>query len=567
MNEAETITSLTAGFGWQTELAEIEQAFALGTLDVDSIRREFEEELWPNITKTRNWCVEQAKTDARAAILCSKLAGCAGSFLDKERGRQVLIEWREDAVDAIAATLGRRVLPKDVEDDMVHDLMGHLTYLGFLHMANGNMDRARAVLERTLSEGNAYDSHFADKVAFLHLAMVDIRQEKLDDAIANLDKALERAQDGEGAPTRAAAHNLLGVIASSRNDPKTAASEYDQAAVLFEAIGDRSGQGTVLANLSGVLLDLGRRQAAESHLKRAESIAKELNSPSHSALCLVNRARTMIADGCTDSSAILELLDEALSHFTLLGDIPQIRHVGSLIETLLRSALETPTDLSHDQRSYALRRLGELASSRGDRHAQINLMQQLLTEAQLAHDDEDELLALGQLGHANLLQAEYAQAALQLEEALKVLDRFPNRSTLAKAECEIRLSLGQCRRHLDDPDGADHQYSQAQHLATWLGDTEALSRAVGNRALLKVDVGDFDTAIASLTELVATIRASGDLRLTAHARFNLAFAAYRKGDLPNALKEGKEAEAMLDRIGDESADEVRRQMGTWIVQG
>ena len=104
MGHYEVLANLRIGFRWQLQLAELEQSFVSGTETIPAIRRKLEE-LWPNASKNRSWCVERAKTDARTAILCSKLAGCAGHLLEQERGRDVLIEWREDAVEGIARAL------------------------------------------------------------------------------------------------------------------------------------------------------------------------------------------------------------------------------------------------------------------------------------------------------------------------------------------------------------------------------------------------------------------------------------------------------------------------------
>jgi len=102
-----TIVRLRLGFHCQLRLAELEQSFIQGSLPIDQIRDDFERVVWPNAKAMRAWCVGQAKHDVRAAILCSKLAGCAGYLLDQEHGRQLLIQWREDAVEAIAVTCRR----------------------------------------------------------------------------------------------------------------------------------------------------------------------------------------------------------------------------------------------------------------------------------------------------------------------------------------------------------------------------------------------------------------------------------------------------------------------------
>ena len=342
----ELLSRLRAGFRWQTELAELEQSFVRATAKIDEIRQKLVD-LWPNVNLTQSWAAKRAKDDVRAAILCSKLAGCAGRLLEQELGslllmvqggRPLLIRWREEAVEAIAGYLPEGRLPTEVHDDLVHDLLGHLTYLGYLHMANGDMGRARATLERALHEGIAHGNRFAEGVVHLQLAMIAIREEDLDGAEADLRLAIAFAEPADDRNILASSHNLTGVIASNRGKAVEAAAEYGATARLFEELNHRSGAGTAYANRSGVLVDLGRLDEAKQDLERAEAIASALQSQQLTGLCKVNRARLLWVSKGADRAEIVKMLDGALADFRESGDIPQMRRVEKILGELAGSA-------------------------------------------------------------------------------------------------------------------------------------------------------------------------------------------------------------------------------------
>src|SRR5271166_1516591 len=128
---------LMAAFHCQTQLYELEVDFLANRRPYYEIRKDLHK-LWPHAVITFQWCSAASATDVRAAIMCGKLAGVAGSLLQETRGRHLLIEWREAAVVGAMRAIERGGLPDSVEYDMVHDLLGHLTYLGYLHFSNAN---------------------------------------------------------------------------------------------------------------------------------------------------------------------------------------------------------------------------------------------------------------------------------------------------------------------------------------------------------------------------------------------------------------------------------------------
>ena len=87
--------------------------------------------------------------------------------------------------------------------------------------------------------------------------------------------------------------------------------------------------------------------------------------------------------------------------------------------------------------------------------------------------------------------------------------------------------------------------------------------ARGNLGLSLVDRGEPEQAVVELLPLVDSYREQGEYRLTAQARFNLAYAHHHRGDHAAARKLGTEALRELELINDPTAHHVREQLSGW----
>jgi len=565
MSQVADIANLIAAFHCQQRLHALETEFQNSSGSRSSARQALRE-LWPHARKSFYWCAEKKDEDIRAAIACGKMAGVAGHLLEQERGRHQLIEWREIAVQGTERAVARGGLPNNPEFDLVQDLLGHLTYLGYLHYANGNPDRARQVLQRALEVGQEHDRHFADAVALLHLAFVEITAEKLDEGEALLQRALTASAD-DLATMEAPIRLALGVIYGRRNQPAKARAQYDQIIPLFEAANEFSGLCTALINRGGELLDLELRDLARQDFERADHIARELGSPGHIGLIQANLARLHTHEHPEDGASVLDLLRESKDHFAATGDRVQHARIASMMEGLYQSVLDRDAaETSFTQRKEALWELGNLAADRGDIARALELAERLLGESDASGSDEDRLEVLTQSAHRNLLAQNYAVGRDRARQALAVLERTRVADATDQAatiECNLRSILGQCLRHTGDYEASATEHRAGLAVAELIADEDSISRFRGNLGLALVDQGRFVEALGLLRSVADDLRNSEDYRQAGHAVFNVAYALYRQGDLAAAHKEADGALSLLEMIADPMANEVRRQRAGW----
>jgi tetratricopeptide (TPR) repeat protein len=567
MSEEYAVTNLIAAFLAQQRLYELEVQFLCLDSNVLLCRKALRD-FWPHAQKAFNWCAERIDSDIRAAIACDKIAGVAGKFLQQERGRHQLIEWREIVVRGTELAIVRGGFPNSPEFDLVHDLIGHLSYLGYLHYENGNPSRARAVLERALHVGEEHDRHFADATALLHLAFVAITEEKLDEGEELLQRALMIQGDASSPTMEAAIRNARGVIYGRHDQHEAARNEYDRVIALYEAMHDQGGLCTALINRAGELADLGLLDLARQDLENADGIARQLGSAAHIGLLQINLARFRARENPEVNVPIFDLLHEAKAQFTSIGDRVQRDRAARSMQALYNSILERdPAETTFADRKTALWELVNLASEQGDTDHALELAEQLLDESDINGTDEDRLEALLRAAHCNTLVRNYPAAHDRAVEALALLDRTrsdlsPDRSETM--ECDLRSFLGQSLRQLGEHEASAWQYRAAIAIAETVGDDELLNRLRGNLGLTLTGLGQFDEALTLLREIAEDLRASGNYSLAGRAMFNVAHALFQQGERQAAREEAGVALALLEMIADPMADEIRRQMAGWL---
>ena len=570
MGEQQTRAHLIAAFYCQTKLYELEVAFLTNQKPHQDIRKELDN-IWPHAFLSFQWCAASAPNDVRAALMCGKLAGVAGHLLQETKGRLVLIEWREAAVAGAMRALERGNLPNSADYDMVHDLLGHLTYLGYLHFANNNLSRARALLEQALEVGRTHDRHFADSAALVHLAFVAITEQKLDEAERLLLQAL--TSDGEGGQESGSsqARVALGVVYERRGEHAKAREQYDLAIADYEATSNLPGLCTALINRAGVLLDLGDPSRAREDSDRAETIVTSLNSPGLFGLLKANRARLDAHEHPEANSEALELLETSKADFDRAGDRVQSSRIGGMLEDLYRSGLEREHNAwSYAQRRLALQKLANLAAERGGLAEAAEIAERAAREARIAGEQEDRIASRRHAAHWLVLKDDHERAKRELDEALVELDEV--RATMAADVVdEIRRDLlsllGQCQRRLGIPVVSAASFRAALEIAKRTGEDALVTQLKGNLALALVDQGQFEEALPLLREAVDEHRGGEDYAQLGRARFNLAYGLYHAGDLEAALAEAAAAKGLLVMIADPKADETDRQTAAWGRSG
>ena len=165
------------------------------------------------------------------------------------------------------------------------------------------LDHASLIRELMGATGNEVWVAFGASAAARCRAHLGECEEAISEAIAAL-MVFEAAADGrEG---RAELKHTLGFAKSKLDRPEESISEYVESAALYQALGDRAHEATVLLSLGDGLLAVGRSDEAEDAWKRALAGFEHLARPEAEIVrkrllgltMVANRADRLSVDGC-----------------------------------------------------------------------------------------------------------------------------------------------------------------------------------------------------------------------------------------------------------------------------
>ncbi|NDJ76890.1 MAG: AAA family ATPase [Chloroflexi bacterium] len=181
-------------------------------------------------------------------------------------------------------------------------------------------------------------------------------------------------------------------------------------------------------------------------------------------------------------------------------------------------------------KTHALHGLAVIYRDRGDTVRSEQMIDDLLTLGQAAHDPRALLPALSLKARALLLRGDYRQAETHYQRALAIAQEL--RDAIPIATMLMNLGAVACMQgHFE----AGQQYfSTAEQTAQAAGAVDIVVYCLLNVANLASDQGDFATAEASFARCIPMIEELGEYSL-------LAGAYYDHGDL--VLRQGRLAEA------------------------
>jgi len=168
-----------------------------------------------------------------------------------------------------AVELAQRALSSELESEALRRLGAVQGHVGELESAREHLTRARDIA--------VHDAQRA--VALIQLGIVELLENKLESALACVDRALrlQRASRRFQLPgITAAGHMLRGRIYRIFGRPGRALGSMQRAVELARQSGERRLEMEATARLGGLLLDLNRPDQAQSRLREALLIAGEI---------------------------------------------------------------------------------------------------------------------------------------------------------------------------------------------------------------------------------------------------------------------------------------------------
>ncbi|GCE25581.1 hypothetical protein KDA_10650 [Dictyobacter alpinus] len=357
------------------------------------------------------------------------------------------------------------------------------------------------------------------------------------------------------------------------------------------------------------LLLRGLYRQAEHYLEQAYEAAVEQNDQSRQAQALLylgetaqkrgesQKAETYLVKGLEIARDIKD--DEQICAFlSNLGDIRRKKGDFEQAEEYLTEGLTLAQQIGDIERmSNLLKSWGPVVTGQGNYQKAIDYLKEGLTLARQIDSPEQACIILSNLGVLSGMMGEYIQSELYLQEGLTIAQQIGHRAQ----NCILLLNLGavyagrkdyqqakasfeealRISRQMDYPEGtsmsllnlaeiaiiekdhilAEKYLEETLILARQLGRPLIIARTMNEYGKLHLQQLEIESAEKDFREVLNNApKASQDL--IAMANYGLAQVAALNKDVDRAIILGKESLAMLEVMGDNNANEVRKWLKT-----
>jgi tetratricopeptide (TPR) repeat protein len=285
-----------------------------------------------------------------------------------------------------------------------------------------------------------------DLIARAHFELADtlLGGESPAEAIPHVHAALKHGEQAEDKFRMGRCFNCLGIINILVGDYDEATRAFAAAAELFDAVADPMTEAAVRNNLGGLLLRMGRLEAAEENLVEAIRLARRMDATARLLTCLENMARVQQAIGNGEEAESLwqELLDLSSEMGYWESEVVARCGLGFLRldagnSDAARASLEAARSLLPSEAWIECREdldllAARLAAHDGDARAAIRILQS--AEVELASRDP-YVLATFQLLHAELVCVDNAPEAEQMvHDCLGTFDKLGAQPMIERAK-------------------------------------------------------------------------------------------------------------------------------------
>lgn len=171
-------------------------------------------------------------------------------------------------------------------------------------------------------------------------------------------------------------------------------------------------------------------------------------------------------------------------------------------------------------------------------------------------DSFGEAETLRNLASVNITQAQFSEGVDYAQEALKAWQKLANQSEQVKVLNTLAIAYYQQGKY----DDSLTTFEQGIALAERTGNEVGLAHLKGNRAFVLDSIGDSDSALAELNDVLLSVRSQGDKEQEQDALHDIAWNLMDQGEYAKAEENFRAAIALAQELQD-VGDEVLASIG------
>ena len=362
--------------------------------------------------------------------------------------------------------------------------------------------------------------------------------------------------------TLAQALNQTGKQYFHLGDYSTALEYLKLSLSIQQEIGDKSGEGRTLNNISGIFKARGEYDTALEYLKRSLLITQAIGDKAGEGVTLNNIGKIFQARG--DYAPALEYLKRSLSIMQEIGDKvgegKTLNNIGEIY--LLRG--EYDTALEYQKRSLSIQQaigdksgegttlnnISQIFHVRGEYDKALEYYKRSLSISQAIGDKAGEGTTLNNISQIFQARGEYDRALEYLKRSLaiqqEISDKYGEGTTLNNISLIYHVR--------GDYDKALEYLKRSLAISQEIGDKAGEGVTLNNIARIFDARGDYDTALEYQKRSLAIQQAIGDKRGEGATLNNIAGIYHARGEYDPALEYMKRSLSIQQEIGDKRGE-------------
>jgi CHAT domain-containing protein/Tfp pilus assembly protein PilF len=339
---------------------------------------------------------------------------------------------------------------------------------------------------------------------------------------------------------------------------REAISVWEEALLLWRALGDREWEALTLNNIGFVYNSLGDRFSAIARFEEVLEISQTTGDRRNEALTLLNLGFTYSAMGdklealhfYEQSLAIWQELDDVSAQATLLNNIGNIhRFLGNRDQAMqyFQASIPLLEDLGdRDRLALTLLNVGVVHSDRGEKQEAFDRYNQALAIARETENQSALATSLNNLGALYDDLGDKEQALDYYQQSLPILQQMGDRNR----EALTLVNIGKIHTNLAQLNAATQLFEQAATVLESVGDRYGQAIALNNLGLVYYNQNDYPRSLQFLNQAVVQLQQTGNRLGEARTQHNLATIYQAQNDRERALAVYNQALAGHREVGD-----------------
>uniref|UniRef100_Q3AQG5 TPR repeat n=1 Tax=Chlorobium chlorochromatii (strain CaD3) TaxID=340177 RepID=Q3AQG5_CHLCH len=342
----------------------------------------------------------------------------------------------------------------------------------------------------------------------------------------------------------------------------TALDYLKRSLAIVEEIGDKSGEGTTLNNISQIYDARGDYDTALDYLKRSLAIVEEIGDKARVGAALNNISQIFKARGDYDTA--LDYLKRSLNIRQEIGDKSGEGVTLNNISQIFKAWSDYDTALDYLKRSFAIRQeigdkkgegttldnIGKIYLAKGDYDTALDYLKRSFTITHEIGDKKGEGTTLNNISQIFQARGDYDIALDYLKCSLVIQQEIGDKS----GEGTTLNNISQIYDARGDYDTALDYLKRSLAIQQEIGDKSGEGTTLNNISQIYDARGDYDTALDYLKRSLAIQQEIGDKSGEGTTLNNISQIYDARGDYDTALDYLKRSLAIRQEIGDKSGE-------------